>query len=266
MSKTFKKLKTYLLVVICFFVMVGTYNAVVINSNSSLLGSDFKMLKRLDESSGKIIEGRKIAGISKWTKLTSDHTYKAQAEATQLKIEVPELASTTPNTSVVQEELNLELVEVVNVRKWAMGLPSSEYSGHLSTEKGKIGTLTVALPSGEGISLSSAEISGNVFEYELSGTVHHAMLYQVDAQSYMVTLTNGPLEGTRLRFSKTSLATQEQETHQVLSDSHNIEVGTFGAAEPVSLEPANDSVVQSETVLTDQLLQLEAQTFNMDQG
>jgi len=40
-----------------------------------------------------------------------------------------------------------------------------------------------------------------VFEYDINGEIYSGMMYQVDQKSYMVALTNSPLEGTRLRCS-----------------------------------------------------------------
>jgi hypothetical protein len=69
----------------------------------------------------------------------------------------------------------------------------------------------VSLPNGEGLDVSFSEMTGNVFEYDVDGEVYSGMMYQVDQHAYMVTLTNGPLEGTRLRFSSTqSLEDQPQ--------------------------------------------------------
>jgi hypothetical protein len=68
------------------------------------------------------------------------------------------------------------------------------------------------LPNGEGVSVSFSEMTGNVFEYDFEGELYSGMMYQVDQNSYMVTLTNGPLEGTRLKFSgEASLEEQQQQ-------------------------------------------------------
>jgi hypothetical protein len=64
-----------------------------------------------------------------------------------------------------------------------------------------IENLIVSLPQGEGITVSFSELAGNVFEYDINGEIYSGMMYQVDQKSYMVALTNSPLEGTRLRCS-----------------------------------------------------------------
>ena len=75
-------------------------------------------------------------------------------------------------------------------------------------------SLNVSLPNNESVTVSFSEMNGNVFEYDIDGEVYSGMLYQVDQTAYMVTLTNGPLEGTRLRFvgepSQEQVAATEQ--------------------------------------------------------
>jgi len=73
--------------------------------------------------------------------------------------------------------------------------------------------------------------------------------------AYMVTLTNGPLEGTRLRFSSQSPAEEQIQTQQVLAES-NIEVGSFGS----------ESEVQAQEIVSEQIVQNDQiQGFNLDQ-
>jgi hypothetical protein len=91
------------------------------------------------------------------------------------------------------------------------------------------------------------------------------MMYQVDQNAYMVTLTNGPLEGTRLRFS--SVNSQELNSAQSEMPENNIAVGEFGAQEaPVNLAQ-NENVETEQLNQQDQDLQKEAQLaqgFNLE--
>ena len=225
-TQNFKKITSF--VALGFFALVGTYNAVVINSDSHISSSDIKFVKRLDELNGVVIPGRVVAAATQWQKL----------EVKKQKVVIAKVSNTTSNSSesapveitpaaAVAEELNLNLVEVINPKKWQNGLTASQFNGTLSTNDGIIESLDVALPNGEGVSVSFSEMTGNVFEYDFNGELYSGMMYQVDQDSYMVTLSNGPLEGTRFRFSSKSLEVQAQDTQNYLAD-NNVEVGNFG--------------------------------------
>lgn len=256
------KHKSLGLIAFLSFVLIGTYNAVVINSDSSISSHDVRFVKRLDEIYGVVTPGRMVAASTKIKKLNKNEfqinpivqvvnkldaaPYIAKAEETK-----DEPASAA---AAVQEELDLNLVEVINATKWSQGLQASQFSGNLSTNNGIIERLSVSLPNDEGISVEFSEMAGNVFEYDFNGEVFSGMLYQVDQNSYMVTLTNGPLEGTRMRFSR---AAESQEVAQELP----VEVGNFGAGqqEPQPI-PEQDPIS-----VYDQAIQAEASSFNMEQ-
>jgi hypothetical protein len=257
--------KTLASFVAVLFVLTGTYNAVVINSESQLSSSDVKFVKRLDEVYGVTIAGRQVAASVQWQKV---------APTAQKKIVSPEVTiakkQNTPTSApeviipaaAVQEELSLSLVEVINPKKWQQGLPAAQFNGTLSTNNGVIEDLNVSLPNGEGMSVSFSEMTGNVFEYDLNGELFSGMMYQVDQNAYMVTLTNGPLEGTRMRFSTHTPLEEQQQTQQYLAE-NNIEAGSFGndsyQAQDISPEAmmANDQRMQQEA--------MQAQSFNFDQ-
>lgn len=187
--------------------VAGTYNAVVINGDSGIQGEDIRFAKRLDEVYGIVTPGRHIAAAKTWKKLPkqiSIHSVEKQRPSTQ---ESPKIAA--PVTASIQDELNLNLQAVDHPKKWAKGLPQGEFSGNLQTADGIIENLSVSLPGGDSISVSFVEMSGNVFEYDLSGEVLSGIIYQVDQSTYMVTLSNGPFEGTRLRFTGANEAETE---------------------------------------------------------
>ncbi|WPU65566.1 hypothetical protein [Peredibacter starrii] len=230
------------------FVLVGCYNAVVINTESHLNGSDAKFVKRLDERNGVTIEGRAIA--SSWQKLSPSKVMPKQVEAAVAvapKIEntpVPTAAQIVEEAAAVQDDLTLTLVEVINPKKFEKGLNASQFSGSLASNNGVIESLSVSLPNGEGVSVSFSEMTGNVFEYDMNGEKFTGMMYQVDQHAYMVTLSNGPLEGTRLRFSTETPSVDQQQTQETLAQNHNVEVGNFGEA---TSEVAYDAALQQET-------------------
>lgn len=255
-----------------FFVMVGTYNAVVINSESSLYGSDVKFVKRLDEMYGVTVPGRDAASVN-WQKIGSAPSPRVIAIAPNKfiaqSVSTVDSASSysdepAPPTAAVQEELSLNLVEVLNPKKWANGLPNNQFSGSLTTNNGVIESLSVSLPNGEGVSVSFSEMTGNVFEYDLGGELYSGMMYQVDQNSYMVTLSNGPLEGTRLRFLAESGEEQEQPQQNIAEN-----VGGNNSEEYDRQVQAEEAVAQNqmnyqEMLNADQQMQQQAEQPQQD--
>jgi hypothetical protein len=266
-KRTQKKLFTFALAAL--FIGTGTYNAVVINSESVLLGSEVKFVKRLDEIYGVTIPGREVAATTTWQKLSpASIPQKIIAQAPSFKTQgLPSSTSSSPEASssepqaAVQEELNLSLVEVINPKKWEKGLTNSQFNGSLTTNNGVIESLSVSLPNEEGVSVSFSEMTGNVFEYDLGGELYSGMMYQVDQNAYMVTLTNGPLEGTRLRFSAQQSEDQVQETQESLAQ-ENVEVGDFGNTE-VAQETNPEEILQNDQAMQQEAIQ--AQGFNFSE-
>ena len=117
----------------------------------------------------------------------------------------------------------------------------------------------------------------NVFEYDVNGEVYSGMMYQVDQNAYMVTLTNGPLEGTRLRFSAQQSAEEQQQIQDNLAQ-NNVDIGEFGnnseqlaqenttpgyvQAEEVQAQPSQDPLVQADQQMQQEAIQ--AQAMNME--
>jgi hypothetical protein len=204
------------------FLFLGTINAFMINHHSEL-GGNITYVKGLDEMYGITQPGRILATNSNWKKVESEEA---------LQTTKPQVAAIGPqgeqaSAIAIDEELSLNLVEVINPKLWSRGLPSSEFSGDLETSEGRIQELSISLPGREEISISFAEMTGNVFHYDYAGEIYSGMLYQVDPKSYMVTLTNGPLEGTRLRFVE-SFSQEQIDINDTLKEEHNLEVGFFG--------------------------------------
>ncbi|MES2528530.1 MAG: hypothetical protein V4598_15710 [Bdellovibrionota bacterium] len=201
------------------FVLLGIVNAFVIGHDSQLDGK-ITYVKGLDEMYGDVQPGRILATNSSWKKIESTDFKNtvAQADFDHSQGEAP---------AAIDEELKLDLVEVINPKLWSRGLPSSDFEGDLETSSGRISSLSINLPGREEISISFAEMNGNVFQYDYAGEIYSGMLYQVDPKSFMVTLTNGPLEGTRLRFVE-GFSSEQIEIKETLKEEHNVEVGFFG--------------------------------------
>jgi hypothetical protein len=228
--KTNKK-KLIILSTAMVFTLIGFYNAVVINAESKI-SSDVKFVKRLDESFGIVTQGRKIATSSEWQKLEK----KSPGPATTKKVSIQDpLPMTQEEPTLKAEVLDLKLVEVIK-----QGVPAEHFIGSLTSINGIVEALEIELPN-ESLSISYSELSGNVFEYEQNGELCSGMLYQVDEKSYIVTLINGPLEGTRLRFSTSTSADQQEMNTISLSENHHVEVGSFGSQNSEEVSAYSDS-------------------------
>ncbi len=223
------------------FLLMGMFNAFILSSHSELSG-DLTFVRRLDEMYGITQPGRVLATNTNWEKVERPSLKENRdiAAVDQIKLEEP--------GSAIPEDLDLDLVEVVNPKLWSSGLTTTDFSGKLETSSGTIESLSIALPNREEIEISFAEMKGNVFQYDYSGEIYSGMLYQVDPKSYMVTLTNGPLEGTRLRFVE-EFTPEQVEIKETLKEEHNVDVGFFGGNEKREIKktaPADPSFVKSQ--------------------
>jgi hypothetical protein len=239
-----------------FLALVGTYNAIMINSDSKL-AADSKNFKRLDEVYGVVVEGR-VPAVTHWSKVGNTVHFEAKpVSKSAVKVVGAENNSEVQVEAAIKESLDLKLVEVINPVKWQKEILAKQFSGSIAANNGVIESLTANLPEGKSIEISFSEMTGNTFEYDLDGEVYQAFMYQVDQNSFMVTLNNGPLEGTRLRFAGESDAqTQADQTNSYLAENHNVEVGTFG--QEVEAIPA--------TAETTEITQTaEVSTFNFNQ-
>lgn len=231
--------KNIAIIALSFLAVIGTYNAVMINSESHL--GDAANFKRLDEVFGVVKTGRTLAVANDWKKIEKvAATPAAKVQAAQVQsasvVEVSDAA--------IQESLNLKLVEVINPKKWVNGIKPADFSGSIATNYGVIESLTASLPEGLNVEISFSEMTGNTFEYDLNGTVYTAMMYQVDKSSYMITMTNGPLEGTRMRFVGEQ---KESSQAEYLAETHHVEVQEFGSENqaPEMVETEQAEVAQA---------------------
>lgn len=257
------------------FVVTGTYNSIVINSESGISGDEVRFVKRLDELYGVTVPGREVAASVTWKKLSAPQMrlaetkpYIQQPISTIASAPAQEAPSEPSTQAAVQEELTLSLVEVINPKKWQNGLNNTQFNGSLSTNQGVIESLSVALPNGEGVSVSFSEMTGNVFEYDLDGELYSGMMYQVDQNAYMVTLTNGPLEGTRLRFSNQQAAEEQQpEVEQPQLAENNVDTNEFGnngVVQSEEAQPNTEAIIQNDQQMQQEAMQ--AQSINIGEA
>ena len=240
--------KSITIIALGLMCLVGTYNAIMINSESHLSAKDAKHFKRLDEMLGVVKAGRSLAVTTEWHKVEKKEVPKAAAIVAAPKAEIKAEAEVTASQATINESLNLQLVEVINPKKWQQGVKAGDFSGSLATNNGIIESLNVALPEGMNVEISFSEMTGNVFDYDLNGEVYSGMLYQVDQNSYMVSMTNGPLEGTRMRFNSEAVDNQSQveQAQSYLAENHNVEIGNFGEEVPApAMEVATETTISS---------------------
>jgi hypothetical protein len=251
MRSTTKAKRILFFAVLATFVVTGTYNALVINAESSMAADNVKFVKRLDEMYGVLEPGRQIAASLKWQKIPRPQAQQLKKTPKISTSRLPKKVSEAPSEvahvteAAVQETLNLGLAEVVNPKKWPQGLKQSQFSGSLATNSGIIESLNVDLPNGESLSVSFSDMKGNVFEYDFEGELYSGMMYQVDQHSYMVTLSTGPLEGTRLKFN--SLPSEQMENwegqrQELSSPSNDVAINDV-AINDVAI---NDEVAQQQ--------------------
>lgn len=192
---------------------LGTYNAMFMSSLDFMSDSEIKFAKRLDEMNGRIVAAK--APYTNWTSLVNVNKPKKKPVIVAPKIvkkkvfkkKVKKVAAKISNKPApvvaqpaIKKSLDLQLVELYNVKRYKKPLTSGDFTGELYSANGIIETLSVQLPNNEEIDISFAEMAGNVFNYEMDGNKFSGMMYEVSSGTYMVTLTNGPFSGTRMKF------------------------------------------------------------------
>lgn len=239
------------IITLSLLAIVGTYNALMINSGSLLSAQDASF-KRIDEVYGVVKTGRSIAVSTDWRKVSK--VEQKQVSMAQAAWFAKDQASAEVHVeAAVTETLNMKLVEVMNPKKWEKGITAADFSGNIATNNGIIESLNASLPDGLSIEISFSEMAGNTFEYDLNGEIYSGMMYQVDQSSYMITMTSGPLEGTRMRFA--GEANDADAAQNYLAENHNVEIGTFG-------EEMEAPQAESETEVSTQVAEASAFNFN----
>jgi hypothetical protein len=239
MKKLFKSKRQVSALMGFGFVVLGAYNSVMVNSDAFMSHEGLPFVKRLDEIHGDVRVGRQMANAvpgGRWINLASAPTANGAVQAEEVVTVAVDAPSENP--AAITTELSLELTEVFNAKKYPQG--TKEFAGSLAARDGVLESISVELPQGEAFTVSSAQLTGNVFTYDIDGEDFSGMMYQMDEQSYMVTLTNGPLEGTRLKFT----AAKEEEignNAQIAenNDTHNVE-------EPAQAEESFAPVVNDD--------------------
>ncbi|MBL7664125.1 MAG: hypothetical protein JNM93_03245 [Bacteriovoracaceae bacterium] len=201
-----QKSKTVLKSVLGFMALVllfsGVYNAIVLNSHNFMQDKEIKFVKRLDEIDGVVKKGNfvKIANVQTLVPQAPkkvEATFNTNPNTTMVA-EAPMVAGATQ--SAITKRLDLKMTEFYNQEKFKNPLSTADFDGSIFVNEGIIESLEVTLPKGESINISYSEISGNIFQYESEGNTYSGMIYEAGTDAYMVTITNGPYQGSRMKF------------------------------------------------------------------
>ncbi len=103
--------------------------------------------------------------------------------------------------SIVQNDLQMDLLEFFNGKKYKKLLTKTHASGSLYAYDGMIDSLEVQLPGGEEIRISYAELTGNTFQYTTDdGGKYGGVMYETEKNMFIITLNDGPHAGSRMKF------------------------------------------------------------------
>jgi hypothetical protein len=206
------------------FTVSGLVNTVTFNSKSFMNMSETKFVKRLDEINEKVVKGTGV-----WNKLKSASVpAQPMQERRVLKsahnkvqplqvvkkpahnptprplVPAATTASSTPEAdkaeAIIKQRYDLKMSEFYNGKMFKQPLTTAQFEGSLFMSDGIIESLEVSLPQGKEISIDYSEMHGNIFSYELDGKELSGMIYESGQGIFMVTLTNGPYEGSRMKF------------------------------------------------------------------
>ncbi len=145
------------------------------------------------------------------------------------KIKIPKLKKNVQNIAISKpisndndsqsafkdlSELNLNLVEVYNPKRYKKPLTSDLFEGSLHMLNGEIASIEISLPNGEEISINYSTLLGNTFVYDYEGMEYRAAIFKASAKdqnTFVVSLNGGPFDQTRLKFTDKEIVQDEQE-------------------------------------------------------
>jgi hypothetical protein len=203
---------------------LATYSNLSINSSDFMNDNEIKFVKRIDELNGKTV--RNVASLKPFSLFgeTKETVMPkiAKVQKTILRSFTAEAAVNLPTfgrgitkvvdpncaEAVIKQELDLTLTEVYSPKKFQTALTKAQFDGSLNANNGVIDSLEARLPGNENVSMNNVKMCGNLFTYEISGEKYSGMIFTTDNKSFMVSLTEGPFDGTRFKFDVAN-ATEE---------------------------------------------------------
>lgn len=202
------------------FLVVSAYTSVSINSDAFMNDNEIKFVKRLDELNGHTV--RSVASVQPMNLSFGNTPAPALAKLPQLGQR--SLVSRVKNffkaednneapkvKAAIMQELDLTLTEVYSPKKYNVPLTKEQFEGSLRANNGIIESMEVRLPGDEGMSISNIEMNGNIFTCKIGDEKYSGMIFTTDNKSFMVSFTEGNMEGTRFKFDVAAPAVEENQ-------------------------------------------------------
>lgn len=204
------------------FLAISSYTSLSINSDDFMNDNEIKFVKRLDELNGHTV--RSVASIKPMHfEFGSNSPAPKPALAKVQKFEKKGFLSGVKNffqkendapkvKAAIMQELDLTLTEVYSPKKYNIPLTKEQFEGSLRANNGIIESMEVRLPNDEGMSISNIEMNGNIFTCKIGDESYSGMIFTTDNKSFMVSFTEGNMEGTRFKFDAlTAVADDNQQ-------------------------------------------------------
>jgi len=170
--------------------------------NKALATLDAQSIKRIDELNGDFQRGEKRFIEVKAPKVEkAPKAIVAEVKKTEVKREVRRVIREYKLTEpAIRNDVDLQLVEYYNPNGAGKVLYQDQIEGQLVVRSGEITDLSFSLDENSQIRLDSDEFKGNSFAYYAEGERFEGQVYPISRTSYMLTLTNGPHSGVRMKF------------------------------------------------------------------
>lgn len=198
-------IKPLLLLITLAIVISGIQNTLDFHQNSFKY-DEYAYSESLEDFDSKVIisKNKKSFQFDKPKKTKKKIAVKkiVPKKQTETKKIVESIKEEAP--AYIQEDISLELIEYYNPNKFSsilkIGEGDNPVTGVLEAANGVVEKIDVTLPDGESLFVEYGEMRENKFTYTVHGEKLRGIIYKIDAQSYMVSLDEGPHKGTRMKF------------------------------------------------------------------
>lgn len=196
--------KPLLLLITLAIIISGVHNSLDFNQNSFEY-DEFAHIKSLEDLTDdmEIAQNKKSFQFDKSQPVAKKIIAKKKVSKKTTKAKVAEsVMEEAP--AYIQDDISLDLIEYYNPNKFSsilkVGEGNNSVTGVLEAANGVVEKIDVTLPDGESLFVEYGEMKENRFNYTVNGAKLRGIIYKIDAQSYMVSLDEGPYAGTRMKF------------------------------------------------------------------
>jgi hypothetical protein len=190
-----KLLNTFLFLAGTGLLGVSVYNTYFIGFSVNEYSISFDERKPIAKRfKASIVKKKEILDLAKKRKMNAHLNIKKEAPKKAAVVQKKYQANITDN-------LSLNVTEVFNSKKYKKVLRGEDISGKLVASNGIIESLELSTPDDE-IVIEMSQLNGNMFSYYQDGEIYSGLFYQIQNSSYMITLSNGPHAGTRIKLQK----------------------------------------------------------------